>query len=204
MTNTKKKILIMCAVMIVTAASFVFSTIAYFTDSSAFNFSLMGSGTTDVEIVDITYPYGSNIPVDPSAPIRVLPGYEISKIVSVRNTGTLPLYVRVKLESDITLAEAYSDRANEIDLALVKYDINKEYWTYYEGYYYYLLPLTAGMEATPLMTKVIFDKSMGNMYKDSTITFKLRMETVQANNNGAGAIYATGWSTVSPEEGGGQ
>ena len=39
MTNTKKKILIMCAVMIVISASFVFSTLAYFTDTSSFKYS---------------------------------------------------------------------------------------------------------------------------------------------------------------------
>ena len=203
MTNTKKKILIMCAVMIVISASFVFSTLAYFSDSSAQKFSLMASGTTKVELVDITYPYGSNLPVDPSAAIRILPGYEISKTVSARNTGTLPLYIRVKLESDITLADVARGREGEIDLSLVSYDINEEYWVYYEGYYYYRSALTGGTEATPLMTKVMFDKEMGNLYKDSTITFKLRMEVVQANNNGAGAIDAIGWSELSPEEGGG-
>ena len=203
MTNTKKKILIMCAVMIVISASFVFSTLAYFTDTSSFKYSLMASGTTKVELVDITYPYGSNIPVDPGAAIRILPGYEISKTVTARNTGTLPLYIRVKLESDIALADVARGREGEIDLSLVSYDINEEFWVYYEGYYYYRSALTGGTEATPLMTKVMFDKEMGNLYKDSTITFKLRMETVQANNNGAGAIDAIGWSELSPEEGGG-
>ena len=203
MTNTKKKILIMCAVMIVISASFVFSTLAYFTDTSSFKYSLMASGTAKVEVVDITYPYGSNVPVDPGTAVRILPGYEISKTISARNMGSLPLYIRVKLESDITLADAARGREGEIDLSLVSYDINEEYWVYYEGYYYYRTALTGGTEATPLMTKVMFDKEMGNLYKDSTITFKLRMETVQANNNGAGVIDAVGWSELSPEEGGG-
>ena len=202
MTNTKKKILIMCSVMIVMTVSFVFSTLAYFTDTSSFNYSMIASGTAKVELVDVTYPYGSSIPVDPSAAIRILPGYEISKTVSARNTGSLPLYVRVKLDSDITLAESAQGREDEIDLSLVSFDINNEYWVYHEGYYYYRSALTGGTEATPLLTKVIFDKNMGNLYKDSTIKFTLRMETVQANNNGAGAINAYGWSELSLEEGG--
>lgn len=203
MTGTKKKILTMCITMIVMTVSFVCSTIAYFTDSAASNYSTIASGVAKVELIDITYPFGSNIPVASGQTIKVLPGYEISKTVSARNTGTLPLYIRVKLQPEVTLAEAARGREGEIDLSLIGYNINEEYWVLHEGYYYYRMPLAGGTETTPLFTKVIFDMEMGNLYKDSTVTFLLRMETVQANNNAASPLDAYGWSALSSEEGGG-
>lgn len=201
MTVIKKKIIITSIVMLVTVASFVFSTIAYFTDSDAMNYSTISVGKATAEIVDVTYPFGSNIPVDPDAAIRILPGYEISKTVTARNTGNLPLWIRIRLDSDISLAENARGREAEIDNSLVGYDINTADWVFHEGYYYYRVALVHGKEATPLFTKVIFSEEMGNLYKDSTITFDVRIEIVQANNNGASAIEAEGWSAPS-EEGG--
>ena len=193
MTNTKKKILVMCIVMIATVTTFVCSTIAYFTDSSAIDYGEFMSGTSSVEIVDITYPYGSNIPTDSAAAIRIMPGYDISKIVTARNTGSLPLYVRVKLESDITLAEFAAGRESEIDLSLVSCNINGEYWVYHEGYYYYRSSLVSGNEAMPLFTKVHFDENMGNLYKDSQVVFRIDADAIQADYTGASPLTVVGW-----------
>lgn len=195
MTNTKKKIIITCAVMIVTVCTFAFSTLAFFSDSESSNYGTIASGKASVEIIDITYPFGSNVAVEPGAAIKVMPGYEISKTVTARNTGTLPLYVRVKLDMDIVLAENARGREAEIDLSLVSCNINEEQWELLDdGYYYYRSALTVGSEATPLFTAVKFHEEMGNLYKDSTVNFKVRMEIVQANNNGASAKEAQGWS----------
>ena len=202
MQAIKKKILVTCCVMVLTVVSFVFGTIAYFTDTKVTRLGSISTGFSEVEIIDVTYPYGSNIPVQPDAAIKILPGYEISKTVTARNKGTLSLYVRVKLESSITLAENARGRENEIDTSLVSYDINNEYWVFHEGYYYYTIPLESGTEATPLFTKVIFDEEMGNLYKDSTIRFNVRMETVQVNNNSTNVTEAYGWSTFDVQGGG--
>lgn len=195
MTNTKKKIVIMCVVMIVTVCTFAFSTLAFFTDSESSKNGTIATGKAAVEIIDITYPLGSNVAVEPGEAIKVMPGYEISKTVTARNVGTLPLYVRVKLDTEIVLAENARGRESEIDLSLVSCNINEEKWELLDdGYYYYRSALTVGSEATPLFTTVKFSEMMGNLYKDGTVNFKVRMEIVQANNNGANAKEAQGWS----------
>ena len=195
MTATKKKIIVMCSVMILTVISFVCSTLAYFSDSTTTRYNTIGSGTVSVQVVDVTYPYGSDMAVEPGEAIRIMPGYEISKTVTAQNTGDLPVYVRVSLRSDITLASNARGKEAEIDLSLVGYDINEEHWMLHtDGYYYYRSVLTKGDEAPPLMTKVKFSEQMGNLYKDSTIKFTVRIEIVQANNNGTSAIEAQNWS----------
>ena len=201
MTTTKKKIIVTCALMIVTVMSFFYSTLAFFTDSASANFGGIATGKASVEIVDITYPFGSSTAVPPNMAVRIMPGYEISKTVTARNAGGLPLYVRVQIASVITLAEHAQGREEEIDLSLVSFNINEEFWMEHEGYYYYRTSLAQGTEAVPLCTKVIFSEEMGNLYKDSTIVVTTRMEIVQANNNGETPITAIGWREI-PARGG--
>ena len=201
MTKTKKKIIATCITLTITVLSFFYSTLAYFTDSESSRYGTIATGQASVEVVDVTYPYGSNIAVPPGTAIRIMPGHEISKTLTTKNTGTLPLYVRVQLHSDITLAQHAQGAESQIDLSLVGYDINLVNWVEHDGYYYYRTPLLGGTEAVPLFTKVIFSEQMGNMYKDSTINFDARIEVVQANNNADNAIDAYGWSEL-PARGG--
>ena len=201
MTKTKVKIVAMCTALTITVLSFFYSTLAYFTDIESANHGMIATGQASVEIIDVTYPYGSNIAVPPGTAIRIMPGHEISKTLTARNTGSLPLYVRVQLHSDITLAQHARSAESQIDLSLVGYDINLVDWVEHDGYYYYRTPLIGGTEAVPLFTKVIFSEQMGNLYKDSTIVFRARIEVVQANNNAANVIDAYGWSEL-PERGG--
>ena len=182
--------------MILTVFSFVFSTLAYFTDTTEFKNNTMTTGSASVEIINLTYQHGSDTVVSPDAAIRIFPGYEVSKTVSARNTGDISLFIRVKIEVDITLAGAAVGRESEIDTSLVGYNIDEEHWMLHtDGYYYYRTTLRRGMEAEPLFTTVKFSEKMGNLYKDSTIKFKVRMEVVSTNGNGTDPINALGWST---------
>ena len=202
MTKTKKKILVMCIALTVTVLSFFCGTLAYFTDFATAHQSKIATGITSVEIIDVTEPDESGTAVPPGTPIRIMPGYQVGKTVSTKNTGNLPLYIRVQLSPEITLAENARGRETEIDLSLVSYDINLADWMEHEGYYYYRTSLAGGAEAVPLFTKVIFSEEMGNLYKDSTILLKVRVEVVQANSNADSAIDAYGWSEPAAEGGG--
>ena len=203
MTTTKKKIIATCITLTVTVLSFFYSTLAYFTDSAASRNDKIVSGQAAVELIDVTYAYGSGTAVPPGTAVRIMPGQQVSKTLTAKNTGSIPLYVRVQLSPDITLANNARGRETEIDLSLVSYDINLTDWVEHEGYYYYRKPLVGGgTEAVPLFTKVIFSEEMGNLYKDSTIYVNVRIEVVQANNNAANPIDAYGWSEL-PAKGGG-
>ena len=202
MTSTKKKIIITYITLAITILSFCYSTLAYFTDSTSTGGNI-ASGSASVEVVDVTYPFGSNTAVPPGTALKIMPGYEVGKTVTAKNTGNLPLYIHVQLCPDITLGENARGRESEIDLSLVGYDINLTDWVEHDGFYYYRVPLVSGEEAVPLVTKVIFSEEMGNLYKDSTILLKVRLEAVQANNNAENPVDAYGWGDQLVVEGGG-
>lgn len=199
--KNKHKLITSLVAMAVVVTSFVCGTVAYFTDtvSSCDNAIIISTGNASAELLDVTLPYDSSEPA-PGAAIDILPGYVISKTVTAKNTGAYPLYVRVKLSYDITLDERYADMQGNIDKSLISLNINTDSWLLRDGYYYYSRPLPYGETSPALMTAVSFSSEMGNMYKDSTVTFDIAMEVVQSNNNGKNVFEATGWT--SSKEGG--
>lgn len=192
----KKKLLVTAIATGVAATSFALSTYSYFTDSLFASGNQIHTGYAAVELMNVT----DSLPEDPNAPIKIMPGYVVEKSVSAKSVGSYPLYVRIRLESEITLDERYADHASEIDLSLVNFDIDRENWIERDGYYYYKEALKQNETTPELMTQVQFSKDMGNIYKDSTITVHVRLEVVQANNNGDTVFDAVGWAA--PSEGG--
>lgn len=205
MTATKKKIVATCVVMILTVLTFVGSTLAYFTDNTDSRYNKIATGGAAVALLDTTYPFGSDVAITPGTPIKIFPGYEIKKTVTARNDGDIPMYVRIKLTPEITLASNARGREAEIDTSLLSYDIDEASWTLHtDGYYYYNTALSAGKEASPLMTKVKFSEAMGNLYKDSTIKFTVRIQVVQSIGNAASPIEAKNWAAPSLKGGASQ
>ena len=199
--KTKNQFIASLLAMAAMVTSFVFGSLAYFTDivSSPDNSMPIRTGRASAELLDVTLPYGSSEPTSGEA-IAIFPGYVISKTVTVKNTGTYPLYARVKISYDITLDERYADMQGSIDKSLVSLNVNTESWKLIDGYYYYVKPLLCEETSPELMTAISFSSDMGNMYKDSTLTFDIVMEVVQSNNNGTSVFDAIGWT--SSENGG--
>ena len=115
-------------------------------------------------------------------------GAEVIKIAEVKNTGKGDAWVRVKIEKAIQLAGD-----GEVDLGLVKLDIDTTHWTAKDGYYYYNVALKAGEVTAPIFTKVTFDANMGNAYQNATATVDVTAQAVQAANNGKTITEAAGW-----------
>ena len=200
MNANKRKVIITGIIMCVTAATFLCSTYAYFSDSLSTGGSVIYAGTTSAVIIDNTVLNGEQIPA--GTPIRIMPGQTVNKSVTAKNTGTLPIYVRIKLNSDITLSGNAVGREAEIDNSLVSFDFDTLNWQYSNGYYYYKFPLTAGKQSPDLFTTVKFSEKMGNLYKDGNILLTVRVEIVQASGNGTDATSAVGWAEPSAEGGG--
>lgn len=200
-TNTKRKLITALVAVAAIVVSFVCGTVAYFTDTVTSRENvIISTGSASVGLLDVTIPHGSVEPSLGGEAINILPGYTISKTVTAKNTGTYPLYVRVKLSYDITLDARYAHMQGSVDKSLVSLNINTENWVFRDGYYYYVRPLPHGETAPALMTAVSFSSEMGNMYKDSTINFDIAMQVVQSNNNGTNVFEAAGWPSA--EEGG--
>ena len=122
--------------------------------------------------------------------VGVVPGMEVSKIVRVENTGDAAAYIRIRMETTITLA---AGKEGQVDLSLVTVDLNTADWTEKDGYHYCNVPVAAGEATPPLFTAVTFDPSMDNLYAESIIKLNIDAQATQAKNNGASALEATGW-----------
>ncbi len=120
----------------------------------------------------------------------VVPGTEVSKIVTVRNTGDATAWIRVKTDLDITFADGITGTP---DLSLIDLNYNNEDWTAKDGYWYYNTPVAPGGVTEPLFTTVAFDISMGNQYQNSTAEIDVSAQAVQTANNGTASTDAQGW-----------
>lgn len=197
MSNTKKKLITTIFAMAVIIASFVYGTVAYFTDSVTSTNSVIATGSAKASVSDVTFAEGSSVPLPSDAEIDVLPGAYYTKSVSATNTGSYPIYVRGKIDCKITLSEKNAGREDEIDYSLVIPEIDAENWIFHDGYYYYKESIRNGETTTSLVNSISFSTDMDNMYKSSKVYFKVRIEIVQANNNGTNAFNAVGWPTDS-------
>ena len=165
-------------------------TYAFFTDSANSEQNRIVSGELNIELIEMKEDEnGQEIYTNP---VRIAPGIDVSKIVMVKNTGSLPVYVRIKIEKSINKPE------NEMpvgwaELISCNFDLDGNLWTYHDGYYYYNIPLDSGSATTPLFDTVSFSKDMGNEFTNSEIKLSVVCQSTQANGNTNSPITAVGW-----------
>ena len=188
----KKKILL-SAVLTICIAIAVTGTLAFFTaEDTAHN--VITSGYVDIELEEWSELPSENNDGSPFENVSgVMPGAEISKIVSVKNIGNADAYIRVKVDLDVVLAENVNGTPN---LNLVHIDYNTKDWTENEGYWYYNEVLLPNEITPPLFTTVKFDESMGNMYQNSIAYVDVSAQAVQCANNGDTVMDANGWPSA--------
>ena len=169
-------------------------TYAYFTDSAqSFNNSIQ-SGNLKTSII----PAGESGDV---TSYNFTPGTTITKEVKVDNTGSLPQYVRAKIEISIDKAglsdgEKLALAARIINEHLISFNINAENtdWILSGDYYYYKESLTPSAAPVLLYSTVIFSPNMGNEYTNATITITVTTDAVQSDFNGTGPLDNATWS----------
>ena len=139
---------------------------------------------------------GQTLPYE--GPIPVMPGVEVSKIVTVRNAGCITVYVRIYVEKQFVLAQ---NAVGTVDTSLILLNLNDEYWFESDGYYYYCKPLAAGDQTEPLFTCVKFAPQMDNLYQGSQALIQVKMEAVQSDGNGPTVMDAVDWPSGVKEGG---
>lgn len=187
----KRSLMAALTPVFIAAIAFSAQTYAFFSESETGERGAISPGNVAVSLLETAIPAGGGAPVVYEDPVCVMPGTEVSKIVSVRNEGTLPVYIRVKIEKEFLLSAGNAGGAT--DPALVSYNLNTAAWTERNGYYYYNQELEPGEEATPLFTVVRFDPNMGNLYKESQLKLHIYADATQADFNGASPLEADGW-----------
>ena len=128
-----KKKLLVCAFIAVCLSIVAYSTTAYFSyEAIATNVITMGN--IKIELQELAIPDGGGDPIPFEDAMDVLPGMDESKIVQVKNIGVQPSWIRVSVAKSILLADGI---IGEVDLSLVTYDLNTQYWIEQDGYFYY-------------------------------------------------------------------
>lgn len=186
--SLKQKLLTLSAVIIVVALS-AYGSVAYFTaEDTARNVITAGKVKIELQEKMLTSDGEKTVPFEDR--LGVMPGSEVSKIVEVKNTGGQDAWVRVSVNKAIELAEGVED---EVDLSLISFDLNTDYWTEKDGFYYYTAKLAPGHTTEPLFTAVTFAKTMSNQYQNSKAILTVNAYATQTVHNGSTALEAAGW-----------
>lgn len=188
-----KKKLFAIAAIIVCVSLIAAGTLAYFTDEVTVHNVITSSG------VDITVEEWQDVDGEwepyPDEPMHVMPGVDVSKIVTVANEQA-QAWIRARF--DIEMFDAQDEKmdltAAEI-AAIIEIEINEEYWTAGEdGWYYYNTSVGTGEVTEPLFETVHFSgPNMTNEYQNCTVDILVSAQGVQAANNGATVQEAAGW-----------
>lgn len=186
--SLKQKLLTLSAVIIVVALS-AYGSVAYFTaEDTARNVITAGKLKIELQEKMLTSDGEKTVPFEDR--LGVMPGSEVSKIVEVKNIGGQDAWVRVSVNKAIELAEGVED---EVDLSLISFDLNTDYWTEKDGFYYYTAKLAPGHTTEPLFTAVTFAKTMSNQYQNSKAILTVNAYATQTVHNGNTALEAAGW-----------
>lgn len=172
-----KKIITAVALITICAALIGFGSIAYFTASDT-SHNTITTGSIDIALL-ITDANG-----DPfEAPSLIMPGDVIDEVVSVRNDGNAPAWIRVGVAVN----------CGELDSSLFEFNYNTEDWTYSEGYFYCNTPVEPNAVTEPLFSTVTASILMGNDFANGSFGIDLSAHAVQSANNGASVLEAAGW-----------
>ena len=185
-----KKKLCVIALLVICLAIAAYGTSAYFTHEQT-STNVITSGSIQVELQEWS-DTGSGL-VSFEDMEGVLPGTEVSKIVQVKNIGGQAAWIRISTEKAIHLADGVE---GEVDLSLISYDLNTDFWTEKDGFYYYNTILQPSKVTEPLFTKVSFSATMSNIYQNSKAVIDVTAQATQVANNGTSALDAAGWSTT--------
>lgn len=195
-STAKGKLIATAIFMIIAMFALVFSSYAWFTSTIASSNNNISTGTAGVKLVELTYPEENGGTTGTELdPINVMPGYVAIREIYAHNTGDIPLYVRARTETSISLAQLYSAQVASVDPSLILFNIDEENWIKNGDYYYYAHSLLSNQTTPEFFSEITFSSAMGNEYKNSTITVKVIFEMVQATNNGASVLEAVGWPT---------
>lgn len=189
-----KKRIFLAAILLCCLALAGGGTLAYFTaHSTAYN--VITTGELDMTLEETTE---DGTPFPEEGIHGVVPGMEVSKIVTVKNTGGVDFYTRIAVTGIVTLE---SGKTEPMDMKKIRLDIDEEHWTKQGDYYYYYRPLLAmGEDGTvdvtePLFTTVTFTGALGNKYQNATVEIHVDAQAVQSRNNTDSPLTAAGWET---------
>lgn len=121
---------------------------------------------------------------------NVMPGATVTKTVNVSNTGTANMIARVKIDKvwGYSRDESGNLIVNEelsTDNIIIVCDTENWYYCENDGYYYYKDVLSPNQTTeTPLFKEFTISPYTGNEYKNMEADIRVKLECIQAANNG--------------------
>ena len=183
--------------LVVMVGIFAAQTYAYFWDTEE-STNHISSGRLDVELLEVQNE-GQEMQFD-IAPMRFVPGTTVNKSVKVSNTGDLPIYVRIKIEKNITnLENDLPDGWEELISCNFNVDddstpdVTEKLWIYRDGYYSYSSKIDPNTITPTLFDQITFSTKMGNEFSNKQLVFKVICQAVQVNGNSSSPLTAYGW-----------
>lgn len=187
MSKIWKKRILCLAIIVICLASLATGTMAYFVaEETAYN--VITTGCLFMDLVEETE---DGKPWPEEGVSNVVPATSVGKVAYVENKGSVPFFTRALVETVIYPAPGVDA---ELKLEYVTLDLNTEFWTEWNGFYYYNRILQPGEKTEPLFTKVSFAPEMGNEYMNAKVEVLVLAQAVQSANNGTDPLYALGWS----------
>ena len=193
----KKSLIATLVTLIATIAIFSAQTYAFFTDNATLPENRIMAGTLNMELIELQ---DTDAVERPTTPVHILPGVSFHHGVSVKNTGTLPFYVRIKVEKTILQSEnTIPDGWENLISCNFKVDdestpeIREGLWVYRDGYYYYIVAVDPNSATTPLFDEVMIYADMDNAFTNSEIQVKVICQSVQSRQNSDNQLTAFGW-----------
>ncbi len=178
------------ALMLILLTSVSVGSLAYYT-ADAIVHNVITSGGVGSELIEKTHDdEGNEIPWPEKGVQNVMPGEDVAKIVTVRNTGASPAWIRVKLTKVVKAADGTPLSGD----AMISYEVDTENWEEKGGWYYYKKAVDPDTATEyPIIRTVTFAPEMGNEYQGCTATIDVSAQAVQTANNGTSATEASGW-----------
>lgn len=189
----KKKILLVTA-MVICLAITATGTLAYFTSEDHAH-NVITSGSVNIELVEKTESEDGTLVDFPDEGVKgIMPGSDVSKIVSVKNTGENEAWIRVRVEAKLTATDG---SALPLDIEnvgpVMDFTVGENWHMDFDGCIYYAKPVAPGESTEILFDTVHFAPEMGNEYQNCTANIIISAQAVQTANNGDTVMEAAGW-----------
>lgn len=204
-----KKKLLSVTVVAICLAILGYGTAAYVTDGVRAH-NVITSGGIGIELVEKTVENGAEVDFPRDGISGVMPGTEVSKIVTVKNTDSGDAWLRAKVESTIRsaaqqeLPKTIAVGQTSVDVLTLDFNIAVAEGGYWidggDGFYYYSVPVRAAESTSALFRTVSFAKEMGNEYQNCKVFIDVTAQAVQSANNpipdGGSVTDIKGWPTI--------